>query len=347
MKNKFSKTVFLSFVILPVLLFPFSCDSLKDDAGIFISYDHGLTWEQKGQISKKETLGNKNILSVSFDVQNPRVIFVGTDGKGLFKTLDAGELWYRVGDQNNVLPEQISVYDIALDPSNSGRVYLAALGSDYGYCFRSEDGGVSWEQVYKTSKEKQAVLVLAVDGRNTNKVYLGTAEGGILASDDYGKSWRALKWLGVAVSDIAIDPQNSANLYVATQGEGILKSTNFGVDWVSLGVNSKKIWDLKVLSSSSAVLLAAAADGLLRSVDHGLSWEKMNVVIPPESLPVLNVAFNSQNNNEIFFGAGGVVYKTVDAGQSWQVYPLKTTKKIRVLEINPNFPENILAGIHN
>ncbi|PJE59695.1 MAG: hypothetical protein COU85_02280 [Candidatus Portnoybacteria bacterium CG10_big_fil_rev_8_21_14_0_10_44_7] len=345
MKKFFTFFVFLPIFFIPLLISPLSC-SLADDAGIFASFDGGQTWQQKGQISKKDSLNDKNILSLRFDSKNPRIIYAGTDGVGLYKTLDAGDLWYQVIDAQNPLLAKIAVYDIAVDPQEPARLYLAALGDGYGLCFRSEDGGVSWEQVYKTSQTKKAALVLEIDAQNHRVVYLGTAEGGILVSRDYGKSWEALAWLKAPVSDLAVDPFNSATIYAATTGSGIFKSVDFGRTWTEQKSDVSNIHTLEIFSNTPGTVLAASSDGLLKTIDGGSTWGIINIVIPPNSLPILDVAVNQRKNSEFYYTAGSVVYKTTDSGINWQVYPLQTTKDVRAIAINPHFADNILTGIH-
>lgn len=347
MKKIFKNGFFFSFFLLPFLAFPLSCGFFGDDGGIFASFDGGKTWQQKGVINKKESLNDKSIASVAFDPKNPRIIYAGSSGGGLFKTLDAGDLWYQVIDDRNAVLQGSTIHDIAIDPLDSSRVYLATFGDSFGRCFRSQDGGVSWEEIYKTSKQKRAVLSLAVDPFNSRVIYMGTAEGGILVSRDYGASWEALGWMENPISQISLDQKTAGVIYLATLGSGILKSTDFGRNWTKLDIQASDIHSIETLSFSPGTILAASTQGLFRSIDGGQNWEEINIVIPPNSLPILALDVNQKRNSEIYYSAGSVIYKTEDGGVSWQVYPLDSTKDVGVIEINPHFTDNILVGIYN
>jgi len=340
----------LKFSILPVLVFPLfasplSCDFLADDAGVFASYDRGQNWEQKGQIDKDRSLNKESVLSLSFDAGDPRIIYVGTEKGGLFKTLDGGDLWYLVEDRNGVLSEDFSVYDIAIDQRDSNRVYLAALTDSYGRCFRSEDGGASWQEVYKTSQTGKIASAVLINPADSSLVYMGTAEGGLLLSQDYGKSWKALQWFNSPISDIAIHPLSSSTVLVSTAGGGIFRSADGGQTWQKLTAGENNIEELRPMNSSGASFLAASPSGLFKTSDQGETWERVNIVIPPDSLPIISSAINPQNSREFYYGAGSVIYKTSDGGENWEVFPLPTTKEASVIEINPHFAENVLAGI--
>ncbi|MCB0312539.1 MAG: glycosyl hydrolase, partial [Calditrichaeota bacterium] len=90
------------------------------------------------------------------DPQNPDVVYVGTGeangghnnfaGGGVYKSTDGGATWQFLGLENTV-----SVGRIVVDPSNSQRVFLAAVGSYFAPnpergIYRSTDGGQTWEQ---------------------------------------------------------------------------------------------------------------------------------------------------------------------------------------------------------
>jgi photosystem II stability/assembly factor-like uncharacterized protein len=57
-------------------------------AGVFKSADGGLTWRVINQ-----GLATLNIRSLAMAPQNPQTIYVGTNGSGLYRSTDAGEIW--------------------------------------------------------------------------------------------------------------------------------------------------------------------------------------------------------------------------------------------------------------
>ena len=92
-----------------------------------------------------------SIADVSIDPNNPNVIWVGTGenvsgrhvgwGDGVYKSLDAGETWRRMG-----LEKSEHIGKVLIDPRDSDVVYVASegplwsSGGDRGL-FKSQDGG--------------------------------------------------------------------------------------------------------------------------------------------------------------------------------------------------------------
>ncbi len=59
--------------------------------GIFQSRDGGKTWR-----ARNEGLANRNIRAIAMDSHDPRVLYAGTNGSGLFRSLDGGESWAHI-----------------------------------------------------------------------------------------------------------------------------------------------------------------------------------------------------------------------------------------------------------
>src|SRR6056297_4343535 len=101
MDHKNLKTVLSLFVI--VLIFTLAgCVnvSIKTDiGGVYKSVDSGKTWVKKKPISNisetREFLENVNINVFTSDLQDPRVLYVGTKSKGVFVSIDEGNKWHR------------------------------------------------------------------------------------------------------------------------------------------------------------------------------------------------------------------------------------------------------------
>ncbi|MHB1907606.1 MAG: hypothetical protein ACYCQJ_01895 [Nitrososphaerales archaeon] len=90
------------------------------------------------------------------------------------------------------------------------------------------------------------VTAIAVNGSNTNEIFVGTAQGGLWKTTNGGTTWAPLtdNQSSLAVGAIALSPDNKT-IYVGTgeanncgdcyYGTGILKSTNGGASWTLLG----------------------------------------------------------------------------------------------------------------
>jgi photosystem II stability/assembly factor-like uncharacterized protein len=65
--------------------------------------------------------------SVQVDPKNPKVLFVGTDGTGVFKSNDGAETWFRI---NSGLAD-LSVFGFAMAPGSPNILYAATFSSVY------------------------------------------------------------------------------------------------------------------------------------------------------------------------------------------------------------------------
>src|SRR5262245_26127257 len=95
--------------------------------------------------------------ALALDPADPNVVYVGTgesnaaidnyNGSGLFRSSDAGASWNYLG-----LQEVRRIARVRVDPSNSSRIFVAGMGSQFSTgpdrgLYRSEDGGASWSKV--------------------------------------------------------------------------------------------------------------------------------------------------------------------------------------------------------
>ena len=90
--------------------------------------------------------GQVNALAV--DPRNSSVLYLGTDGGGVWKTTDGGQTWIPLTDDQPSLAIQV----LALDPSNPDIVYAGTTVSNYFFAnlgagiLKSSDRGPAWTQ---------------------------------------------------------------------------------------------------------------------------------------------------------------------------------------------------------
>lgn len=348
---------FLPIFILPIAFtgllssFPFNCSSVRD-AGIWRSLDNGESWEQKVVISKNKTIATSDVSTISFDPRDSKIIYLGTRGEGIYKSMDGGEIWYHLDDLNNLaLDKRANIYDIAIDPRDSNIIYAGVYQNKLGRLLRSGDAGKNWQEVYRVSREKYAVFAVEIDSYDPSVVYMGTAEGGFLKSMDYGKSWRVIKWFDEVITDIKVNPYDTRTVFVSLFRDKVFKTTDKGGSWQELtGLKNfiKETEEIQILvmdKKNPNVLYLGAKYGLLKSLDGGQSWQKVNIVIPPASVPVSAIALDPSTSFFLYYAAGNVVYRTQDNGQTWTVHSVATTKNVKYLAVDPQNPQVIFAGM--
>lgn len=187
------------------------------------------------------------------------------------------------------------------------------------------------------------VSCMAFHPTNANTFWVGTPAGGLWKTVDGGNTWSTntdnLPVLGV--SDIAIDPTNANIMYIATgdgdlgslysltgnlngdtKSIGVLKSTDAGNTWNATGLSfnvsaGNLIRRLIINPSNPQILMAAASDGIWRTLNGGTSWTKvqvgyfMDLEFQPSNPDVVYASTMSWTGNSRIFrstNSGGVFF---------------------------------------
>jgi hypothetical protein len=197
------------------------------------------------------------------------------------------------------------VTGIAVDPTNSSNIYLAAAG---GGVWNTTNGGTSWAPLTDT-QTTLAMGAIAIAPTNHLKIYAGTGEAnnsldsnhgeGILVSDDGGSTWTletaSGAFAGVVIGQIAVDPTNANVAYAAVGGfgengnyfvnTGIWKTTDGGATWTNMtgadGLDTASAWSAVVIDPTTPTAIYAAIgsmdggsghNGIYRSTNSGATW---------------------------------------------------------------------------
>ena len=198
------------------------------------------------------------------------------------------------------------------------------------------------------------------DPNNEDVFWVGAPGGGLWKTTDGGLSWSTntdnLPVLGV--SDILIDPTNTDIMYIATGDAhgsdtysiGVLKSWDGGVTWDTTGLSynvsqSNEISKLEMNPNNPDSIFAATGDNIMLTIDGGSNW-----------LPVgpsgrwRDIHYKPGNTNILYAmkqtSGTSNVYRSVDAGASWQVCDngiSSINKRRPLIAVTPSNPEVIYA----
>ena len=245
----------------------------------------------------------------------PNVFYVGAVDGGVWKSTDYGRTWNPIFDGQ----ETQSIGAIAVAPSDSSTIYVASgeglhrpdLSVGNGI-YRSTDAGRTWTHL--GLRDGQQIPALAVDPTNPKRLFAAVlghpygpnAERGIYRSEDGGQSWTKVlfKDENTGGSAVAIDPKDPQVVY-ASLWEGRLGP------W-----EDKNSYD-------------GTGGGLFKSTDGGSTWKPLKDGLPAD-LVQINVAIAASNPQRLYAtistkvessyasGKGLGVYRSDDAGMSWQ-----------------------------
>jgi hypothetical protein len=172
--------------------------------GIMRSVDLGHTW------SRLDWRGVEvRISALAIHPSDPAVVYVGTQGGGLYGTRDGGATWSEMNDGLR----DLDINDIEIAGSDTRLMYLATNRGVY----RSVNAGSTWEGLDGPTKNRSATE-LALDPHDANLVYVGLQHGAVCRSLDGGTSWAFLRrGLGeVTVFSLALDPLRAGAVWAGT-----------------------------------------------------------------------------------------------------------------------------------
>jgi photosystem II stability/assembly factor-like uncharacterized protein len=289
-----------------------------DNGGVWRSTDFGSTWQP---LFDHEPTGSIGAIAVA--PSNPDIMYVGSGagiirpdlatGDGMYKSTDAGKTWTHLG-----LRETQMIANIAVDPTNPDRLFVAALGHPYGPnvergIFRSTDGGKTFEKVlYKDEYTSGNDVV--IDPSDPTVVYAGLWQqqqsfressefggtgGGIFKSTDGGTTWTPLTdgLPDVIEANLAVAPSNPQRLYAMVAGaapDGRPSTT--GVVGFYASSDGGAHWRL-------------AADTTARPADP-----RPLARIGGGDLATVSV---DPRNPDVVYSSTVVLWRTEDAGQTW------------------------------
>lgn len=154
--------------------------------GMYRSDDGAMSWKKinNGLIPERELMASMalGVNAIEIDRTNPNIVYAGTT-KGLFRTVNKGEQWERIGQS---LPDPF-VSSILIHPRESSQLYIGGPGG----VWKSSDSGKRW-QAMNQGIATLNIRALAMNPQNPQLLYAGTNGSGLYRSTDAGATWAAV-----------------------------------------------------------------------------------------------------------------------------------------------------------
>ncbi len=211
----------------------------------------------------------------------------------------------------------------------SNKTFLAATGNGLA---RAESGANdSWTVEHLL--QDQDLRCMTADPLNSDVVYAGTQDNGVLRSDDQGRSWQQAALPGTIIKSLAVSKSDPGVIYAGTKSPiCIYVSRDNGANWAELeGFRSARrwYWVSPAESPFSAYVQAIAlspvdpnvivagieAGAVVRSADGGKTWTGHRKGAIRDCHTML---FHGDNGDWIYEAGGGGAAVSRDAGQTWQ-----------------------------
>jgi len=317
--------------------------------GVWKTEDAGNTWES---ISDGYYGGSIGAISVS--ESDPNIIYVGegeqtlrgnvSSGKGMWKSVDAGETWKFIG-----LPKSEHISRIKIHPEDPNVVYVGVIGNlwkpnvERGL-YKTTDGGVSWNKILYVS-DKAGVGDIILDPNNSRIIYASTWQ---MKRNGYrmdsGGRLPEFPW---GIVGVTISPVNSKRIWLMIESPdgGLFRSDDGGNNWKKVNSNRalrQRAWyytriyadsqnedKIYVLNVSYGVSTDGGKTFTLKNAPHG---DHHDLWIDPD------------NNMRLAIADDGGAQISNDGGENWTTYFNQPTAQFYRVSTDNSFPYRIYGA---
>lgn len=213
--------------------------------------------------------GTGRLSAFAIHPANENIIYVGSPGGGIWKSVNGGANWTPLTDYNS---SWMSVFALAIDPLNQNIVYAGMSGS-VGI-IKSTNAGATWSAA--GAGPSGTVRKILIHPTN-NSIVFAAATNGIWRSVNAGASWTQVH--SGSKEDIEFKPDD-VNIMYAT-GNDVYRSTDNGVTWIQVtsaqGITNTGRTLVSVTPANPNYVYIVQANGNLfgrmyKSTDAGLTF---------------------------------------------------------------------------
>lgn len=297
-------------------------------------------WEPIGPVSFPTGPDLGRVSCLAEDPSNSNILYAGTPGGGLWKSLDAGSSWTPMTDH---LPT-LGVSGVVVDPVDTDIVYIATGDGDSDDTYsvgvlKSYDGGFSWEATGLSWQidDLRACHRLIMSPEDNQTLFVATTAG-LWRTTTAGAEWEPV--LSGEIEDVEFHPTNAQTVYAC--GTIVFRSTDGGDDFSSIQSDlpaSSSIERMSIAVSQDEpdwlYVLAGRSDnygyhGLYRSTDSGdsfstrstspniMGWSQDGSDTGGQAWYDIALGVDPNNASRVFVG-GVNLWRSTNGGSSWSL----------------------------
>ena len=304
------------------------------------------------------------------------ILYIGTAGGGIWKTIDFGVTYKPVFDKHNQ-----SIGAICIDQAHPDTIW-AGTGESWTRnsvsvgdgIYKSTDGGENWKKMGLDKTER--ISKIFIHPKDQNIVYAAapgalwsdSEERGLYKTNDGGITWKKILYINAqtGIADMAVDPSNPEIIYASAwefrrkaysfnsggKNGGIYKSIDGGNTWKKLsnGIPAGNLGriDLAVSPADANVIYATIESketAMYRSNDKGETWTKTGThnYIIERPFYFAKLIPDPKDPNRIY-RAGLSMLVSTDGGKSFTPFRGGAHGDYHDVWINPNNTDNIVVG---
>jgi len=240
---------------------------------VYESQNSGTNWKDIGFSVPIETLSKQGYVdgtatNLELDPFSEDTIYVGTNGYGVYKTIDAGRTWSPVNQGLNS-PFIKGPGALLAHPHIPGTLFASTLA---GGIYKSTNGANSWQRV---TTGDRFIFGMAIDPAKPSRIAAGCSGNTLLISNDEGKSWRETR--------LPVNPHPA------------------------MAINSVAFHPLRPGAVLAGTLRydSRATEGLFMSIDNARTFRPVPMAIPKVSVSVMTPAVGESASVYVgFIGTG-------------------------------------------
>jgi len=346
------------------------------NGGVWKTTDCGRVWNP---IFDDQPTGSIGAIAVA--PSNPNVVYVGSGeglqrpdlstGDGIYRSDDGGGTWRHLG-----LRDGQQIPQIAVDPNDPNRLFVAVLGHPYGAneergVFRSTDGGATFQKVlYRDENTGAADVVLdpsnpailyavlweARQAPWENGVFSGSGSG-IYKSIDGGDTWRPLtnglptfEADGLGRIGLAVAPSDPNRLYATVELRSsafLYRSDDGGEHWRRASEDARVVSrasdfaEVKVHPANPDIVFTGSVVAW-KSVDGGRTFSALKGA--PGGDDYHRFWINPKHPDVILLNADQGAVVTVNGGRTWSSWYNQPTAQFYHVSTDNAFPYRVCGG---
>jgi photosystem II stability/assembly factor-like uncharacterized protein len=348
---------------------------------VYVGAAAGGVWKSKdGGITHDPVFDDhcQSIGAICIDQDRPDTVWVGTGepwvrnsvsvGDGVYRTVDGGENWQRLG-----LEATERIGRIAIDPVDPAVVYVAALGGLWSAgpergLFRTRDGGATWEKVLYVDENTGCSDVSLVPGtpnvvfaamwdyrRSPDFFRSGGPGSGLYRSIDGGETWERLT-RGLPEGElgriaVAVSPSRPSRIYACVESDdtGFYRSDDMGTTWIRLsdqrGIKGRPFYfNLVVPDPVDPDRVYKPGYVIWSSTDAGERFDALGgwVHVDYHALWV-----DPADPSHMYCGNDGGVYVTYNRGSTWRHCGDLPVSQFYRVSVDQAEPYNVYGGLQD
>jgi len=255
-----------------------------------------------------QSLSLSDIHGLEVDIDNPDRLYL-PNHQGLYVQEADGTIT-KLGERSD------DFMGFAASPTDSRAFYASGhsrIGGNLGL-IRSDDGGVTWQNVSEGLDGPADFHAMSVDSNNGDHIY-GYYAGVLQRSLDGGESWEYLKNAPDQIIQLS-SGDKEGQVYAATTS-GLYLSDNQGQSWELIAFDGETVIAIEVNPVSGQLIVNSSAQGLVLSADDGETWTKSD--FDTADTVVYIASSVSQPTRSYLVTRSLEIYQSTDRGTTWSL----------------------------